>query len=318
MGSRLAGALLLFSAAVRLLGGFFFPQMTVFAAPRFPCRGPVERVPAAVGLRRPKYQAVPGQNAGVPLGKPVFSGADKAFIRWEAGDFDPESLLKKPLVWDLRQEGPTVLILHTHGTECYTKEPGQDFSYTGSFRTENTDYNMVSIGDALAARLEAAGIRVIHDRTLFDSPSYTGAYEAARKAVEAHLQENPQICLVLDLHRDSAVRADGSQYATSVPGRDLAQLMPVLGNNASGKHPLWQENLALGLKLQVLLEKRVPGITRKGLLRSSRYNQDLCPGSLLVEVGSAGNTHSQALAAAAYLADAIIALAGGSTTTEAT
>ncbi len=318
MGARLAGAMLLFSAAVRLLGGFFFPGMTAFAVPRLTHRGPVQRQSAAVGLRRPPYQSLPGENAAVSLWKPVFSQADTAAIKFESAGADLKTLLTQPLSWQLRQEAPTVLILHTHATECYTKEPGQAYAYTGSFRTTDTDYNMVSVGDALAARLEAAGIRVIHDRTLFDGPSYTGAYGAARQAIEQHLQANPQICLVLDLHRDSATNADGSQYATSVTaaGESVAQLMLVMGNNAGGNHPHWQENLALGLKLQVLLEKKVPGITRKGLVRSSRYNQDLCPGSVLVEVGSAGNTHSQALAAVEYLAEAIIALAGGSTTAE--
>ena len=44
---------------------------------------------------------------------------------------------------------------------------------------------------------------------------------------------------------------------------------------------------------------------------TSRYNQDLSTGALLVEVGTAGNTHAEALAAAEYLAEGILALANG-------
>lgn len=47
-------------------------------------------------------------------------------------------------------------------------------------------------------------------------------------------------------------------------------------------------------------------------LRSQRFNQDLCPGALLIEVGAAGNSHGEALTAARQLAKAVIALAKGS------
>jgi stage II sporulation protein P len=60
-----------------------------------------------------------------------------------------------------------------------------------------------------------------------------------------------------------------------------------------------------------VLEEKAPGITRTTTLRASRYNQDLHPGMLLVEVGSSGNTLDQAKAAVEILADAIIALKDG-------
>ena len=84
--------------------------------------------------------------------------------------------------------------------------------------------------------------------------------------------------------------------------------MIVLGTN----YDTYEDNLSLGLKLQVQLERQAPGITRPLQLRASRFNQDLCPGALLVEVGAAGNTHGEALLAAQELAQAVIALAQGS------
>ena len=89
--------------------------------------------------------------------------------------------------------------------------------------------------------------------------------------------------------------------------------MLVMGSDAGGSYfPNWQENLALGLKLSVLLEQTNPGITRPINLRSQRFNLDLAPGSLLVEVGAAGNTHEEAILAANALAQAILELAHGS------
>ena len=46
-------------------------------------------------------------------------------------------------------------------------------------------------------------------------------------------------------------------------------------------------------------------------LRAQRFNQDLSPGALLIEVGAAGNTHPEAHTAARELAKAIVALARG-------
>ena len=53
------------------------------------------------------------------------------------------------------------------------------------------------------------------------------------------------------------------------------------------------------------------GLTRPLQLRSQRFNQDLSPGALLIEVGAAGNTHPEAMTAAEQLAKAVIALAKG-------
>ena len=88
--------------------------------------------------------------------------------------------------------------------------------------------------------------------------------------------------------------------------------MLVMGTDAGSlDHKDWEENLSLALKLQTQLELQTPGITRPIQLRSQRFNQDLLPGSLLVEVGAAGNTHKEALTAAEQLAYAIVALSKG-------
>lgn len=220
---------------------------------------------------------------------------------------DVAALLTRPLNWNLQSNAPAVLILHTHATESYTKG-NATYTETSAFRTLDEDYNMISIGETLAKALEQAGIGVIHDRTLHDYPSYNGSYSLARTTIAHHLEENPSICLVLDLHRD----ASGDLYnqicpVASVGGQTAAQLMLVMGM----AHENSEENLALGLKLHAVLERIAPGIMRPMSLRGSRFNQDLCPGALLVEVGAAGNSHSQASLAVEILAEGIIALAKG-------
>lgn len=222
-----------------------------------------------------------------------------------------EKWLQMPLSWDLT-EGTKVLIVHTHTTESYTKQ--DNYEETTDYRTLNEDYNMIAIGQRVADLLRAGGVEVIHDKTLHDYPQYNGAYDRSRETIRQCLEKYPDVTLVLDLHRDAAEDANGNQTATSitVDGKKTAQLMLVVGSDAGGLyHPNWQENMALSMKMQMMLERLAPGICRQLTLRESRYNQDLTAGTLLVEVGSAGNTQQEAFAAADILAQAILSLAHG-------
>ena len=250
-----------------------------------------------------------------PAALPVFSAQDAAAvdIRYSCSlRPDLEALMTEPLVWDLESREPSVLILHTHATESYTRQ-GETYEESSAFRTLDENYNMISLGTRIAERLQEAGIGVIHDKQLHDYPSYNGSYTHARKAIQAILEDNPSICLVLDLHRDASGDLNNQfRPVASVEGEDTAQIMLVMGTNAAGlSHPEWKKNLSLGLKLQAQLERQAPGITRPMSLRSQRFNQDLTTGSLLIEMGAAGNTHAEALRAADQLASAIIALAKG-------
>ena len=225
---------------------------------------------------------------------------------------DIEAMLAEPLSWDLMQETPTVLILHSHGSESYQNTEG--YTQSSAYRTLDKNYNVVSVGKRLKERLEGAGIGVIHDTSLHDYPSYDDAYVAARETIAAYLEAYPSICLVIDLHRDAVEDGSGNQlgYTINAEGQKTAQLMMVVGTNASGRnHPNWERNMALAVKLHVQLQKQTPGICRAISFRTQRFNQDLSPGGMLIEVGAAGNTRQEALLAADRLAEGIIALAKG-------
>lgn len=220
---------------------------------------------------------------------------------------DIEALLAQPLTWDLYSEEPTVLILHTHSTESYTKR-GESYQETSLWRTLDENYNMLSIGQYVAQRLNEQGIPAIQDRELHDYPSYNGSYVHARASIREYLEAYPSIQLILDLHRDANEGKNGQlRTVANVNGTCSAQLMIVLGTN----HEKYQENLSFALKLHAQLETQATGITRPLQLRGQRFNQDLLPGALLIEVGAAGNTHAEAMAAAEQLSAAVIALAKG-------
>jgi stage II sporulation protein P len=82
--------------------------------------------------------------------------------------------------------------------------------------------------------------------------------------------------------------------------------MLLVGSDDSGlEHPNWRQNMALALYLQNAAVQRNPTLMRPISLVRERYNQQLCPGMLILEVGSAGNTLQEALAGTRLFANAI-------------
>ncbi len=199
-------------------------------------------------------------------------------------------------------DGPRILIVHTHATEAYTQE-GQDvYEESDPYRTTDDGHNVVRVGDEMAAAFAQAGLNVLHDRTLHDYPNYNGAYNRSKETVERYLEAFPSISIVLDVHRDALMGEDGTVYkvmADEAVAPDCAQVLFVVGTGeSSGNHPEWQKNLSLAIVLERQLNEEAPTLARPITLRRSHFNQQLSPGSLLVEVGTHGNTLQEAINAA--------------------
>lgn len=200
---------------------------------------------------------------------------------------------------------PQVLIVHTHGSESYTMPPGQEYVASGESRTTDTNYNVVRIGDEIADILSQHGISVIHDRNMYDYPQYNGAYDRSLVSIENYLQQYPSITFVLDIHRDAISDSEGNPYKviSQVPEGTAAQMTFVMGTDGGGlSHPNWLENLKLATAVQNTLLEDYPTLMRPITVRNSRYNQHCTAGSMLVEVGAAGNSLDEALLAARLFA----------------
>ena len=213
---------------------------------------------------------------------------------------------------ELTAEEPQILILHTHGSEAYTPGDGEELVWSGDYRTTDSRYNVVRVGDEMAEVFGEAGISVLHDRTLYDYPSYSGAYDRSLAAIQSYLVQYPSIRFILDLHRDAVADAQGNQYkvVSEIAGEGVsAQLTLVVGSDGSGlTHPGWMENLRLATALQNEVLAEYPTLMRPILLRNSRYNQHATTGSLLVEVGAAGNSPEEAALAGRLLAQQMVEL----------
>ena len=214
------------------------------------------------------------------------------------------SMLAGDYAAKLGAEGPQVLIIHTHGSESYTMPPGQEYDVSDTFRTLDTNCNMIRIGDEMAQVLTDAGISVVHDRSLYDYPSYSGAYNRSLAAIEKYRAEYPSLLYILDVHRDAVADSEGNNYkllCAEEPG--AAQLEFVIGSSGGGlEHPDWRENLKLACAVQETLYAKYPTLMRPVTVRNSRYNQQVTTGSLLIEVGTAGNSLEEAVNAARLFA----------------
>lgn len=204
----------------------------------------------------------------------------------------------------LTDGAPQVLIVHTHGCEAYTMPEGEEYVESDDHRTLDERYNVVRVGDEIARVLEAAGIGVVHDRTLHDYPSYSGAYDRSLATAENWREKYPSITYVFDVHRDALEGADGEQYKLLCAEEpNAAQLEFVIGSDGGGaRHPLWRENLKLACAVQSALLQDYPTLMRPITVRNSRYNQHVTAGALLLEVGTAGNSLDEALNAARLFA----------------
>ncbi len=205
-------------------------------------------------------------------------------------------------------EGPQVLIVHTHGSEAYTMPPGEEYEASGDCRTTDNSFNVVRVGDEIAKALEEAGLSVLHDNTLCDYPAYNGAYNRSLDVVNSYLAKYPTISFVLDVHRDAISDADGTVYkvVSNVAGLNAAQMSFVIGTDGGGlDHPNWKENLKLAAAIHQKLTDDFPTLMRPMTVRNSRYNQHTTLGSLLIEVGAAGNSLDEALLSARLLGKAM-------------
>lgn len=208
-------------------------------------------------------------------------------------DYDVSSIMnkeyKKPVI---DKQKPAVLIYHTHTSEQY---------YGGG--------TVVDVGKTMAQEFEALGYKTVHITEVYDKEQFSGAYSRSIKGVQKALEENPDIKLVFDIHRDAITASNGDVYQplTTVEGKNCAQVMFVCGTDEKGlSHPHWRENFKFALDVSRTMGKNYGSLSRPVNLRGDRFNTHTTNHSFLIEVGSNANTLQEAQNAAIYTARTII------------
>ena len=241
--------------------------------------------------------------------KAISSGATAVMINNQTGfSVSPEAMLGEGLSLNFQGDGPKVLIIHTHTTESYTPQGEITYNSASTDRSLTDSENMIAVGRVMKKELEKAGISVVHDTELHDYPSYNGSYAHALKSINSYLEKYPSIQVVLDVHRDAIVYDDGTKakLIKEIEGKDAAQVMIVCGTNEGGlEHPDWRENLKFSVKLQNAVNEDYPGLMRNINLRTERFNGHTTKASIILEMGTSGNTIEEAKYSAELLGKCI-------------
>ena len=203
-----------------------------------------------------------------------------------------------------------ILIYHTHSQEEFRDSVKND-----------ADTTIVGVGTYLSQLLTEKGYQVLHLTDTFDliggGVDRNKAYSVAREKLKRVLEENPSIQVILDIHRDGV--PESKRLVTTIDGRPTAQIMffngmsykKTVGNLSGLSNPYIQENLAFSFQAEYLCDYYYPSLSRCIYLKAYRYNLDLLPRSMLVEVGAQTNTVQEAKNAMIPLADVLHKLLQG-------
>lgn len=236
---------------------------------------------------------------------------------------DLELLLNRPLskkvdlpeyLSSRTEVGPKVLIVHTHASEAYSKDGAISCTEEESAaRSLDSEKSVIAVGKVLADSLNCLGISTVHCQVKHDDTQYKGAYERAGETISRYLEQYPSICLVVDLHRDAIVKSSGEliRPVTLIDGEAAAQVMCVVGSEFGGEsNPNWEGNLAFALQLRNRINSEYGNLCRPPYLKSQTYNQELAPYSILLEIGSSGNSVEEAKRSAAAVANVLAEMLG--------
>ncbi len=189
-----------------------------------------------------------------------------------------------------KSEAPQVLIYHTHATESYLPETG------GNYHVVTEKNTVRDVGNILTKSLEDAGVKVLHDKTIHDNPSYDGSYSRSGETVAQILAKYPSISLIIDLHRD-AIPSDYEGDVYSAFGKNCATYSYVVSNVAEG----YQGNMQLIQSMNAIANEKYEGYTGRVVERGYFYNQDLCKNAILLELGNNRNNIEDVRAGAEVL-----------------
>lgn len=183
----------------------------------------------------------------------------------------------------LDKENPYILMYHTHSTESYlVSDP---YVYYNS----DPNKNVVSIGRTLTTVLNANGHRVDHVETAHDIPSLTGSYSRSLNTINRKKEENPNLKILLDIHRDG-VENDApykkrflEKAKVDINGVSTATFSLVVGPDAQN----YEKVLNFAKYIKAVSDTLYPNLCTGIIIKpTGRYNLYTSDYSALLEMGS--------------------------------
>ena len=189
-------------------------------------------------------------------------------------------------------EQPAVLILHTHTKESY-------YDFDENDPSDILTKSVVSVGERVVHELNRRGIPTVHC-TVIHGNDGDGAYASAAETIRDMLKIYPSIEYVIDLHRLETVDASGKKIRTESE-IGTAQIRLTVSSHGI----LERDTLSLALCLRRELNGGGKRLCLPVVFTDSRFNADMTPYYLKVDIGSWGNESSEALAAGEFFAEVL-------------
>lgn len=176
-----------------------------------------------------------------------------------------------------------ILMYHTHGTESFLVED------PWLYNNQDTSKNIISIGDVMAKVLEANGHNVDHVQTLHDLPSYNQSYTRSSNTVKSRMETNPNLKILLDLHRD------GVAYDAKYKERFLKKARIDINGVSTGTFslvigpdtPNYDEVLSFAKYIKAVSDTLYPNLCTGIIVKPvGKYNLYFSDYSALLEIGS--------------------------------
>lgn len=201
---------------------------------------------------------------------------------------------------------PVVGVYSTHHFESFVSELPKKPDAAGDVAVyDDNRRNVVAVAGELARTLsERYGIAAVHSPARHDVGGYGLSYDYSRVTAQRMLKEFPSIRVLVDVHRDSTPR--NADTVKRVREETYAGIRIVVGrgNPASRTYsqPNYPRTRAFAEALFGVMDELYPGLKRDVFERDARYNQDLLPGAILIEIGGPENTMEEALRSARAVA----------------
>lgn len=186
---------------------------------------------------------------------------------------------------------PKVLVFHSHASENFKPKDSHERGTVG---------DIVQVGEAFVAELASLGITALHDKTIHDQPRYSESFINSEKKATELLAANPDIQVVLDIHRDGLQDKPDDYTKARANDLEVAKILFVVGDK---DNDLLEDNIRFAEQISEAMERQYPGVTRGVRVFKSDYSGELHSNSIMILIGDwRGNTVEEAIASARILA----------------
>lgn len=175
-----------------------------------------------------------------------------------------------------------ILAYHTHTSESFLSDDG-------SYYNTDPNKNIVAIGKTISTVLQAQGHNVKHDTTIHDRPSFNQSYSRSRNTIDKNIETNPNLKILLDIHRDGRDKNSPGlddfikAGRIDIDGVSNATFALVVGPDAEN----YNEILSFAKYIKAVSDLMYPGLCRGIIIKPvGKFNLNFSDYSLLLEMGS--------------------------------